>query len=87
VATPGAFVHDAAVRLLTAIVLWFGATQIVRFNVMGYFLLASTMALATGAVELIQQPNPYFHANGYAVVALAAGLLAWPIFYWRRQPE
>jgi hypothetical protein len=87
VATPGAFVHDAAFRLLTAIVLWFGATRIVRFNVMGYFLLASTMALATGAVELIQQPNPFFHANGYAVVAFAIALLSWPIVYWRRQPE
>ena len=87
VATPGAFVHDMAFRLLAATVLWFGVTQVVRFNTMGYFLAASMIALVTGAVELIEQPNLYFRANGYAVVALAVALLAWPIYYWRRQPE
>jgi len=87
VATTGAFVHDAAFRLLAATVLWFGVTQVVRFNAMGYFLAASMIALVNGAVELIQQPNPYFHANGYAVVVVAVALLAWPINYWRRQSE
>jgi hypothetical protein len=87
VATPGSFVHDAAFRLLAATILWFGVTQVVRFNAMGYFLAASMIALVTGAVELIEQPNLYFRANGYAVVAVAVALLAWPIFYWRRQAE
>ena len=87
VANAGTFVHDAAFRLLTAMVLWFGVTHVVRFNAMAYFLLAATIALVTGAVELIQQPNPYFHANAYAVVAFTVALLACPLIYWRRQPE
>jgi hypothetical protein len=85
VATPGAFVHDAAFRLLAAVVLWFGVTRIVRFNSMGYFLLAATIAFVSGATELIEQPNPYFQANGYAAVAMAVALLAWPIVCWSRK--
>ena len=65
--------------------LWFGVTHIVRFNVMGYFLLAAMMALVPGAIDLLEQPNPYFHANGYAVIAFALAMLAWPLIYWAPQ--
>ena len=84
VATPGAFLRDAAFHLLTIVVLWLGVTRVVRFNVMGYFLLAAMIVLVPDAVELLKQPNAYFHANGYAVVAFALGLLAWPLVLWRR---
>ena len=62
-------------------------THIVRFNVMGYFLLAAMIALVPGAVELLEQPNPYFRANGYAVVAFALAMLAWPLMRWQRRPS
>ena len=84
VATPGAFLRDAAFHLLTIAVLWLGVTRVVRFNVMGYFLLAAMIVLAPGAIELLKQPNAYFHANGYAIAAFALGLLAWPLLLWRR---
>ncbi|MBZ5699146.1 MAG: CPBP family intramembrane metalloprotease [Acidobacteriia bacterium] len=84
VATPGAFLRDAAFHLLTIAVLWLGVTRVVRFNVMGYFLLASMIVLAPGAIELLKQPNAYFRANGYAVAAFALVLLAWPLLLWRR---
>jgi hypothetical protein len=84
VATPGAFLRDAAFHLVAIIAIWFGVTRIVRFNVMGYFLLAAMVALVPGAIEMLDQPNPYFHANGYAVVAFTVAMLAWPLIYWRR---
>ncbi len=83
VASPGAFFRDAAVRLVVVATLCYGVTQIVRFNVLGYFLLAAMLTLVPAAVELIEQPNSYLHANGYAVVAIALAVLVWPLMRWR----
>ena len=84
VATSGTFLHDAIFHLVTAVAIWFGVTRIVRFNVIGYFLLAAMTALVPAAIELLEQPNPYFHANGYAVAAAAIAILAWPLIRWQR---
>jgi membrane protease YdiL (CAAX protease family) len=85
VATPAAFLRDAAFHAVTIAALWLGVTRIARFNVMGYFLLAAMTVLVPGAVELLGQPNAYFRANGYAVIALALALLAWPLLSWLRE--
>jgi hypothetical protein len=84
VATPGAFFRDAAFHLVAVAALWYGVTHIVRFNVLGYFLLAAMIALIPAAIELLEQPNPYFHANGYAILAFALAILAWPLRRWQR---
>ena len=84
VATPGAFFREAAFHLVAVAALWYGVTHIARFNVLGYFLLAAMIALVPGAIELLEQPNPYLHANGYAVIAFAIAILAWPLVRWQR---
>lgn len=84
VATTGAFFREAAFNLVVVTAVWFGVTRIVRFNMLGYFLLAATAALVPGAIELMEQPNPYFHVNGYAVFAFALAMLIWPLIYSRR---
>jgi membrane protease YdiL (CAAX protease family) len=84
VATPGGYLREAAFHLVAAGVVWVGVTQIVRFNGMGYFLLSAVVALVPGAVDLLQQPNTYFHVNGYIVVAFALAILAWPVICWGR---
>jgi hypothetical protein len=83
VASPTAFFREAFVHLVTVLVLWFGVTRLGRFNVLGYFLLAAMLSLIPSSVELLHQPNSYFHANGYAVVAFAIAILAWPLMRWR----
>ncbi len=83
VATPGAFFRDAAYHLVAIAALWYGVTRIARFNVLSYFLLAAMIVLVPSAIELLRQPNPYFHANGYAVVAMALAILAWPLLKWQ----
>ncbi len=85
VATTGAFFREAAFHLAAVVALWYGVTHIARFNVLGYFLLAAMIVLVPAAIDLLQQPNPYFHANGYAVVVFALAILAWPLSTsWRR---
>jgi hypothetical protein len=76
--------RDAAFHLVAVTVLWFGVTQIARFNVMGYFLLGAIFALVPGALDLLEQPNAFFRANGYIVIAFALAVLAWPLIYWWR---
>ena len=51
---------------------------------LGYFLLAAVSALVSSAIELLEQPNPYLHANGYATLAIAIAILAWPLMLWQR---
>jgi membrane protease YdiL (CAAX protease family) len=84
VATPGAFFREATYHLVAVAAVWFGVTHIARFNVLGYFLLAAMIALAPAAIELLEQPNPYLHANGYAILAIALAILAWPLMLWQR---
>jgi hypothetical protein len=78
-ATPGTFLQEAAFHVAIFAALWLSVKHIVRFNVLGYFLLAAMTALVPDAIEFLAQPNAIFHANGYAVIALAIALLAWPL--------
>jgi hypothetical protein len=83
-AVPGAFFSAALARVVILAALWFGVTRIARFNVLGYFLLASMLFLVPAAIELLQQPNPSLRGNGYAVIMIALTILAWPLLRWRR---
>ena len=83
VATPGAFFREAAFQLLLVAALWYGVAHIARFNVLGYVLLAAMLTLVPGAIDLLEQPNSYLHANGYAVLAIAIGILVWPLMRWQ----
>jgi hypothetical protein len=83
-ATPGGFLREAAFQLVTITALWFGITKIARFNALGYFLLAAVNVLAASGVEFAEQPNPYFHLNGYAALLFAMAILAWPLLRWQR---
>jgi hypothetical protein len=83
-ATPGTFLQEAAFHVAIFAALWLSVKHIVRFNVLGYFLLAAMTALVPDAIELLAQPNTSFRANGYAVIASAVGLLAWPLMSWLR---
>ena len=84
VATAGAFFREFAFHLVAVVALWYGVTRLARFNALGYFLLAAMIALVPAAIELLQQPNPYFHVSGLAVVACAVALLGAPLAMWRR---
>jgi len=83
-ATPATFLQEAAFHIAIFTALWLGVKHIVQFNVLGYFLLAAMTTLIPDAIELLAQPNASFRANGYAVIAPALALLAWPLISWLR---
>ena len=66
-------------------VLVFAAVRIVRFNVLGWFLAVATATLGGSAVEMISQPNHYYHVQGVIMLVVLAILLFWPILMWNRR--
>jgi membrane protease YdiL (CAAX protease family) len=68
--------------ILLAVVI-FGIRRIMRFNILGCFLVLAGTSLLAGASELLRQPDAFYGANGYAVLLALFLLLAWPLSAWR----
>jgi len=82
--TVGSFARTAAFDLIVLWVMWWGVSKLLRFNMLGYFLLFATMAAVQSAAELLAQPNSFYRTSGTLVCIAAILLLAWPLVAWRR---
>jgi hypothetical protein len=82
----GELAQSAVLTFVQLGVIWWGARRIVRFNLLGYFLAAMLLSLAPSAADLLRQPNPFFRANGWFVIAAVGVLLLWPLVEWKRAP-
>jgi hypothetical protein len=58
---------------------------VIRFNVLGYFLILASLALLGGAAEMLKNPERFYQLNGYALVVALVGLMAWPAVAWGRR--
>ena len=79
---------DVSKKMVTAAV-WIGAIDfavryLVRFNVLGYFLIVAGLFLLGGAGEMLKHSDYFYQANGYGVVAALVVLFGWPLVAWRR---
>jgi hypothetical protein len=70
-------------RLILLSVLVFGVQRLMRFNILGCFLVAASTALVSSAAELLGQPDSFYRANGYAVLLALVLLFSWPLAAWR----
>lgn len=75
-----------ASAILLAVVV-FGMRSLVRFNMLGLFLIVASSTLVAGAGELLTQPNAFYKANGYGVLLALVLLLGWPLVTWRLRRE
>ena len=82
--TPADFVKQFLARGLLLGILIFGVALVARFNLLGYFLIAAGTALLGSAAALIKQPDAFYRANGWMVLALFIILFAWPLVSWLR---
>ena len=82
--SPADFAKQFLARLILLGVLVFGVRFVMRFNLPGCFLVVAGTSLASGAAELLAQPNAFYQRNGYAVVAVLVLLFAWPLAAWRQ---
>ena len=64
-------------------VIVFAVRRLIRFNVMGYLLIAACVSLLGAAAQLLGQPDAFYRTNGYATLLLMMMLLAWPLSVWR----
>ena len=60
----------------------FGVVRVVRWNLLGYFLVLAISSLMLGCVELLAQPNGFYRAQGVACAAALGVLLVWPMAAW-----
>ena len=84
--TPADFAKQFFARLILLGVLVFGVRYIMRFNLLGCFLVVGGTSLLTGAAELLAQPDVFYRTNGYVVLLTLALLLAWPLAAWWFSP-
>jgi hypothetical protein len=70
-------------HLVTLGILVMGVRRIMRFNILGCWLLVASTGLLSGISELIQQRDPFYRANGYALLLVLVLLFAWPLTAWR----
>jgi hypothetical protein len=71
-----------AVAILLAVIV-LGIRRMVRFNLLGLFLIVACTTLLAAAAELVTQPNAFYRANGYGVLLAVVLLLGWPLVTWR----
>jgi membrane protease YdiL (CAAX protease family) len=81
--SPGDFTKQLLASVLIMGVIVFGFRRVVRFNLLGCFLVATSLAMLGGAVELTSQPDGFYRSQGYLVLAALVILLAWPLVAWR----
>jgi hypothetical protein len=79
----GDFLQQFLISTLSLTGVAFGIRYLVRFNILGLFLIVACTWLLAGAAELITQPNSFYRANGYAILVGVILLLAWPLVTWK----
>jgi hypothetical protein len=76
------FLAGAALLALLAL----GVKRVMRFNILGGFIVVASTSLLAGAAKLLSQPDAFYRGNAYAVLLMLAALLAWPVVAWRSRP-
>jgi membrane protease YdiL (CAAX protease family) len=79
----GDFVQQYAFKCIFLAVVVFGVRWLARLNVLGIFLVIFGSATASSALALLQQANSFYRGSAYAVLAILAAVLAWPLIKWR----
>ncbi|HYT21449.1 MAG TPA: CPBP family intramembrane glutamic endopeptidase [Candidatus Polarisedimenticolia bacterium] len=81
--SPADLAKQFLARLILLSVLILGVRWVMRFNILGCFLVVAATILLGGATELLSQPDSFYRANGYAVLLALILLFGWPFAGWR----
>jgi membrane protease YdiL (CAAX protease family) len=79
----GDFVQRFLTQLILLGIFVFGVRWVMRFNILGCFLIVAGTSLFGGAAELLSQPDSFYRTNGYIVLSALILLFAWPFVAWR----
>jgi hypothetical protein len=81
--SPSDFLKQFLLNLILLAFVVFGMRRVVRFNVLGLFIIVAGTNLLGGAVQLSRQADGFYRFQAYLVLAVLALLLAWPLMAWR----
>jgi hypothetical protein len=81
--SPADFLKQFLASAVLLAVVVFGFRRVVRFNLLGCFLVVVSVALLGGSVELISQWNGFYRSQGHLALAALALVLGWPLVAWR----
>jgi len=77
--SPADLAKQFMARLILLTVVAFGVQFVMRFNLLGFFLIVAATSFVGGAAELLAQPDPFYRANGYTVLLALLLLFAWTL--------
>lgn len=83
--SPADFLKQFLASAIMLAVVVFGIQRLVRFNILGLFLIVVCTPLLGTASELLTQPNSFYRLNGYIALLVVVLLLAWPLVTWRQR--
>jgi membrane protease YdiL (CAAX protease family) len=81
--SPFDFLKQFLLNLILLALVVFGMRRVVRFNVLGLFVIVAGTNLLGGALQLLRQTDGFYRFQAYLVLAVLALLLAWPLVAWR----
>jgi membrane protease YdiL (CAAX protease family) len=84
--SPADFAKQFLAQFILLGALVFGVRRVMRFNLLGCFLIVAGTSLSAGVAELLAQPDPFYRMNGYAALIALILLFAWPAAAWRVRP-
>jgi hypothetical protein len=81
--SPADFAKQWIAELILLGVLVFGVRYVMRFNVLGCFLVLAMSALTTSGAGLTGQPDRFYRLNGYGVSVALLLLVVSVLFSWQ----
>ena len=87
VSDPGSaadFARQFLIGLIAVTIIWWAIVRVLRFNLLGYFLIFASLTLLGAGSELYIQPNSVLRRAGVVSFAALAVMLLWPLVAWRR---
>jgi membrane protease YdiL (CAAX protease family) len=81
--SPLDFLKQFLLNLILLALVVFGMRRVVRFNVLGLFVIVAGTNLLGSALQLSRQTDGFYRFQAYLVLAVLALLLAWPLVAWR----
>jgi membrane protease YdiL (CAAX protease family) len=81
---PADFTKQWVAELILLGILVLGVRYVMKFNILGCFVVVASIALTGAGATLLRQPDRFYRRNGYAVMVAEALLLVWLFVAWRR---
>jgi len=82
---PADFAKQWVAELILLGILVLGVRYVMKFNILGCFVVVASTALTGAGAALLRQPDRFYQRNGYAVMVAEALLLVWLFVAWRRR--